>query len=58
LVFKDLSANNLIGLSGSVAISIAKNLDSEEISLLSSFFSSLGDNLALISIQKSKEEQS
>lgn len=44
----DLSGCNLIGLASFLAILIAQDLDNDEISVLSAFFSALGDNLALI----------
>lgn len=44
----DLSGCNLIGLASSLAIMIAQDLSTEEIGILSAFFSALGDNLALI----------
>lgn len=44
----DLSGCNLIGLASSLSIIIAQDLSTEEIGILSAFFSALGDNLALI----------
>ena len=42
------SGNNLIGLASSLAILIADNLDTNDLSILAAFFTALGDNLALI----------
>lgn len=38
-------------LSAAAACAISKNLTANEINILSSFFSSLGDNLAIIAAQ-------
>lgn len=54
--FEDLSGNNLIGLSSSIAIAISKDLNAEETALLAAFLTTVADNLALIAIQKGKEE--
>ena len=54
--FKDLSSNNLIGLSSSIAIALSKDLNAEETALLAAFLTTIADNLALIAIQKEKEE--
>ena len=54
--FEDLSGNNLIGLSSSIAIAISKDLNAEETALLAAFLTTVADNLALIAIQKEKEE--
>ena len=48
MCISDLSGCNLIGLASSLAIMIAQDLSTEEIGILSAFFSALGDNLALI----------
>lgn len=56
--FNNLSGNNLIGLASSVSIAIAQNFNSEETALLSAFLTSVADNLALISIQQAKKEES
>lgn len=48
MCFDNISGCNLIGLASSTAIVISKDLSSDEISLLGAFFTSLGDNLALI----------
>lgn len=46
------NSNNLIGLSSSLAIILSENLSSDEIVILAAFFSTLGDNLALIAATK------
>ena len=52
----DLSSANLIGLSSSLAIMLGENLSSEELAVLSSFFSAFSDNLAIISAKKALED--
>ena len=42
------SGNNLIALSSSLAILIANDLNTEDLTVLAAFFTALGDNLALI----------
>ncbi len=49
MCIKDLSSCELIALASSIAVFLGENLSNEEISTLSAFFSSLGDNLAIIS---------
>lgn len=56
MCFSDLSSCELIGLSSSLAIAIGENLSAEEVSILSAFITTLGDNLAIIATQKSLEE--
>ena len=48
----NLSSCNLVGLSSSLAIFLGENLSLDEISILSAFLVSLGDNLALIATKK------
>lgn len=50
--FSDLSSCNLIGLSSSLAIAIGEDLSAEELSILSAFFTSFADNLAIIATKK------
>lgn len=52
MCISDLSGQNLIGLASSLAILISDDLSSEEINILAAFFSSLGDNLAILAIKK------
>lgn len=49
MCISDLSGCNLIGLASSLSILLAQGLTPDEISILSAFFTALGDNLALIS---------
>lgn len=56
MCFSDLSSCNLIGLSSSLAIAISNDLTVDEISILSTFFNSLSDNLAIIATKKSIEK--
>lgn len=53
---KNLSPNELIALSSSLSISLGKDLNSDELSLLAAFFTSFADNLALLSAKKSIED--
>ncbi len=46
----------LIGLSSSLSIAISKELNSEDLGLLGAFFTTLGDNLALLSVTKAINE--
>lgn len=48
----DLSGCELVALASIVAITISENKSAEELSLLSAFFTSLGDNLAAIALTK------
>lgn len=54
----NFSSKNLIGVSSSLAILIGDTLSAEEISILSAFFNTLGDNLSLIASKKAIEENS
>lgn len=56
MCFSDLSSCNLIGLSSSLAIAIGEDLSADEVSVLAAFFTSFGDNLAIIATKKSIEE--
>lgn len=42
------SSNNLIALASSLAILIANDLNTEDLTVLAALFTALGDNLALI----------
>ena len=44
----NFSGNNLIALASSLAMLIANDLDTDDLSILAAFFTALGDNLALI----------
>lgn len=49
--FFDKSGCELTYLASSFAIALSKNLNQNEINLLSSFFVAIGDNLAIIANQ-------
>ncbi len=46
----------LIGLSSSLSITISKEFNSEDLGILGAFFTTLGDNLALLSVTKAINE--
>lgn len=46
------SGANLIGLASSLAILISEQFDADELNILASFFSALGDNLGIIAACK------
>jgi len=46
------SGSNLIGLASSLAIIIGNQFDTDDLNILAAFFSSLGDNIALIAATK------
>lgn len=48
----DCSGCNLIGLAASLAIFISKQVDSDDLGVLASFFSTIGDNLGIIAASK------
>lgn len=54
----EISGCNLVGLSSSLAILISQNLSSDDISILGAFFTTLGDNLALIATTQSSDSES
>lgn len=56
MCFSDLSSYNLVGLASSLAITISKNLSSDEIAILATFFTAFADNLAIIATTKSIDE--
>lgn len=49
MCLNDLSGCELVSLASLIAISISKNFSNEEISILAGLFTSIGDNLALLS---------
>ena len=57
MCISDLSGCNLIGLASSLSILLAQGLTPEEIGVLAAFFTSVGDNLALIAINPSSSTQ-
>lgn len=54
--FFDKSGCELIYLASSLAIALSKGLNEDEISTLSAFVSSVGDNLAIIATQCSTDD--
>ena len=52
MCLSNLPSSELIALSGSLAVVIGQNLTSDETAILASFFTSLGDNLAIIATTK------
>ena len=50
------SGCELIGLSSSLAIAISKQFNAEELGLLGAFFTTLGDNIAILAITKAINE--
>ena len=46
--YHNCSGNSLIALASSLAILIANDLNTEDLTVLAAFFTALGDNLALI----------
>ena len=46
------SGCDFVGLAASVAIFISKQVDPDNLDILASFFSALGDNLGIISASK------
>ena len=57
MCISDLSGCNLIGLASSLSILLAQGLTPEEIGVLAAFFTSVGDNLALIAINPPSSTQ-
>lgn len=43
---------DLVGLSSSLAIFISQNIDTDDLGILGAFFTTLGDNLSLISVSR------
>lgn len=50
MCISEFSNSELILLASSLAIAISKEFNQDDIIILSAFFASLGDNLALLSI--------
>ena len=51
MYISDFSYQELIVLSSSLSIAISKELCAEDIGVLAAFFTTLGDNLAIISLK-------
>ena len=47
----DFSNCELVALASSLAIAISKQFSNEELIILSAFFTALGDNLAILSLE-------
>ena len=50
----NLSGSNLIAIASSLAILISQDLSADEIGVLAAFFTALGDNLAILAINKNR----
>lgn len=55
MCFSYLSSCNLIALASSLAITISENLNSNEVTILSTFFTAFADNLAIIATTKNEQ---
>ena len=56
MCFNNISSCDLIGLSSSLAILLGENLSADDASILATFITTLGDNLAIIATKKSIKE--
>lgn len=54
----DKSGCELVYLASSFSLAISQGLDCDDINLLASFFSAVGDNLAIIATQCSNQNES
>lgn len=52
MCISDFSTCELVTLASTLAIAMSNQLSNEDITILSAFFSALGDNLAILSIDK------
>ena len=50
--YNNCSGYNLVGLASSLAILISKDFNSEDLAILATFITVLGDNLALLAATK------
>lgn len=50
--FSNLSGCELVTLANLIAVSISKNIPSDEIEILATLFTAIGDNLAIIALNK------
>ena len=50
MCLSDFSNEELVVLSSTLAIAISKDFSKEDLAILSAFFTTLGDNLALLSL--------
>lgn len=51
MCISDFSNCELVALASTLAISISNQFSSEDVAVLSAFFSALGDNLAILSLE-------
>ena len=56
MCLNDLSDPNLVGLASSLAILIGESLSNDEIATFATFFTALGDNLAILANQQSLQD--
>ena len=52
MCISSFSNKELVVLASSVSVAISKDLSNEDLIILSAFFTALGDNLALLSLEK------
>jgi len=52
MYISNLSGCELVSLANSIALLVSKNLSEEDLSVLSAFFTSFADNLALLALKK------
>ena len=57
MCFSNFSDNELIVLASYVSIALSEGKSTQEISILSAFFSSLGDNLAIMALGNSRNDK-
>lgn len=53
---KSLSGCELIALSGLISVSIARGLSADELSVLGSFVTTIGDNLSLLASRQNLDD--
>lgn len=56
--FFDKSSCELIYLASSLALALSQGLNADEIALLATFFTAVGDNLGIIATQNSQNSDS
>ena len=56
MCLEDLSGCNLVALAGLVSISMVEGLSATQIATLGAFFTAVGDNLALLSINSDSSD--
>lgn len=50
--FSNLSCCELVTLANLIAVSISKNNSSDELAILATLFTAIGDNLAIVALNK------